>query len=415
MSYIGTPPSNAFTSLLKQDFTTSVTTGYTLDHAVNNANDIALFINFVRQEPTAGYAASGTTLTLTSATASSDDMYCVYLGQALQTVNPPNGSVGASQIADGSIALGKLSATGTKDATTFLRGDNTFASAGSPSIVDNGDATAITIDSSENVGIGISPTPPTAYGGLHIHSTYPVMKLSSTATGSGTGDGFVARIDSTPRVELWNFENSDMVFATNDTERMRIFSTGQVGIGETSLGNNTLYVKGNTGSPLVTFYDQRSTSTFDVFAINSDHAGTETRHFLIEADGDVFNTFNSYGSLSDRKFKENETDANSQWNDIKKLKIKNYNLKISPDKQLLGVIAQDLEASGMNGLVKDKPDVLYTENDVLPEGKNIGDIKEESYKEVKYSVLYMKSVKALQEAMERIETLEAKVTALENA
>ena len=120
MSYIGTPPSNAFTSLLKQDFSTSATTGYTLDHAVNNANDIALFINFVRQEPTAAYAASGTTLTLTSATASSDDMYCVYLGQALQTVNPANASVGISQ----------LSATGTKNSTTFLRGDNTFAEAG---------------------------------------------------------------------------------------------------------------------------------------------------------------------------------------------------------------------------------------------------------------------------------------------
>jgi len=120
MAYIGTPPSNAFTSLLKQDFSTSATTGYTLDHAVNNANDIALFINFVRQEPTAAYSASGTTLTLTSATASSDDMYCVYLGQALQTVNPPNASVGLSQ----------LTASGTKDATTFLRGDNTFAVAG---------------------------------------------------------------------------------------------------------------------------------------------------------------------------------------------------------------------------------------------------------------------------------------------
>ncbi len=36
-------------------------------------------------------------------------------------------------------------------------------------------------------------------------------------------------------------------------------------------------------------------------------------------------------------------------------------------------------------------------------------------KQVKYSVLYMKAVKALQEAMTRIETLETKVTALENA
>ena len=108
MSYIGKPPSNAFTSLLKQDFTTSVTTGYTLDHAVNNANDIALFINFVRQEPTAAYSASGTTLTLTSATSATDDMYCVYLGQALQTVNPPNASVGTAQLADLAVTSGKL-------------------------------------------------------------------------------------------------------------------------------------------------------------------------------------------------------------------------------------------------------------------------------------------------------------------
>jgi len=137
MAYIGTPPSNAFTSLLKQDFSTSATTGYTLDHAVNNANDIALFINFVRQEPTAAYSASGTTLTLTSATASTDDMYCVYLGQALQTVNPPNASVGLSQ----------LTATGTKDSTTFLRGDNTFASAGG----DNSPAFEATLTGSSQI------------------------------------------------------------------------------------------------------------------------------------------------------------------------------------------------------------------------------------------------------------------------
>jgi hypothetical protein len=49
-------------------FTTSATTSYTLDHPVSNQNEIALFINFVRQEPTAAYTASGTSLTLTSAT-----------------------------------------------------------------------------------------------------------------------------------------------------------------------------------------------------------------------------------------------------------------------------------------------------------------------------------------------------------
>ena len=130
MPFIGNQPALSYTSFVKQDFTTSATTSYTLDNPVTNENELALFINFVRQEPTTAYTASGTSLTLTSATSATDDMYCVYLGKAVQTVNPPAGSVGASQISDGSIALAKLSATGTKDATTFLRGDNTFAVAG---------------------------------------------------------------------------------------------------------------------------------------------------------------------------------------------------------------------------------------------------------------------------------------------
>jgi len=118
LPYIGVQPSTSFQTLAKQDFTTSATTSYTLSQSVSSANDIALFINNVRQEPTYAYSASGTALTLTAATSSSDDMYCVYLGRAVGTINPASGSVG----------LGELSATGTKDSTTFLRGDNTFAS-----------------------------------------------------------------------------------------------------------------------------------------------------------------------------------------------------------------------------------------------------------------------------------------------
>ena len=98
MPFIGNQPAEAYSSFQKQDFTTSATTSYTLDHPVANQNEIALFINFVRQEPTAAYTASGTSLTLTSATSASDDMYCVYLGKAVQTVNPPNSSVGNSQL-----------------------------------------------------------------------------------------------------------------------------------------------------------------------------------------------------------------------------------------------------------------------------------------------------------------------------
>ena len=110
MGYLGNSPAEKYSSFTKQDFSTSATTSYTLSQAVANENEIALFINFVRQEPTTAYTASGTSLTLTSATTSSDDMYCVYLGKAVQTVNPPSGSVGSSQVAasiiTGQTALG---------------------------------------------------------------------------------------------------------------------------------------------------------------------------------------------------------------------------------------------------------------------------------------------------------------------
>ena len=108
MPFIGNQPALSYTSFAKQDFTTSATTSYTLDNPVANANELALFINFVRQEPTTAYSASGTSLTLTSATSATDDMYCVYLGKAVQTVNPPNGSVGTSQITDGAVTSAKI-------------------------------------------------------------------------------------------------------------------------------------------------------------------------------------------------------------------------------------------------------------------------------------------------------------------
>jgi hypothetical protein len=42
------------------------------------------------------------------------------------TTTLPDDSVTTAKIVDANVTLAKLSATGTKDATTFLRGDNTF-------------------------------------------------------------------------------------------------------------------------------------------------------------------------------------------------------------------------------------------------------------------------------------------------
>ena len=101
MAYIGNIPAESYASFLTETFSVSATANYTLSHAVTNENEIRLVINGVVQQPGSGkaYTASGTTLTLSSATVSGDSMYAVYLGRALQTVNPPNASVGNSQTA----------------------------------------------------------------------------------------------------------------------------------------------------------------------------------------------------------------------------------------------------------------------------------------------------------------------------
>ena len=132
-----------------------------------------------------------------------------------------------------------------------------------------------------------------------------------------------------------------------------------------------------------------------------------TSRLIIFSDGDVQNHDNSYSAISDVKLKEQITDASSQWDDIKALTVRKYKMKTdvatgdSDAHWRLGVVAQEVETAGMGGLVSDSPDLDENNNDLGTTTKT-----------VKYSILYMKAVKALQEAMTRIETLEADVKAL---
>tara|TARA_X000000368_G_scaffold84958_3_gene64351 strand:+ start:136 stop:1014 length:879 start_codon:yes stop_codon:yes gene_type:complete len=111
MAYIGNKPRSNFTSLLKQDFSNQSGTSLTLSHAVANVNDIALYINNVRQEPTEAYSVNGTTVTLTGSVSNSDDIYVIYLARAIQTTVPPDGSVSTAKLADSSVTNAKIANT----------------------------------------------------------------------------------------------------------------------------------------------------------------------------------------------------------------------------------------------------------------------------------------------------------------
>ena len=125
MAYIGIQPAEKFTSFAAQEFSTSATTSYTLDHAVANENEIALFVNNVRQQPGSGkaYTATGTALTLSAATASTDTMYCVFLGRALQTVTPATNSITAAMVGNDLISGKTALASEPADTDEFLVSD----------------------------------------------------------------------------------------------------------------------------------------------------------------------------------------------------------------------------------------------------------------------------------------------------
>ena len=107
MAYIGNTPAEAYISISSQTFTTINGTGYTLSSSVTTSEDIALFLNNVRQKPST-YTAAALVLTMGTATTTADELYCVYLGKALQTVNPPAASVGTSSITDLAVTTAKL-------------------------------------------------------------------------------------------------------------------------------------------------------------------------------------------------------------------------------------------------------------------------------------------------------------------
>ena len=174
MAYQGNIPALSYTSFAVQHFTTSATTSYTLDYSVANENEIRLVINNVVQQPGSSYAytASGTTLTLSAATSATDTMYVVFLGKAVQTVNPPNNSVNESEL---SYPLTNFSSTG---------------------IDDNASANALTIDSSANLqfnsGFGSVATGYAVRAWVNFDGTgTPSISASgnvSSITDNGTGD-----------------------------------------------------------------------------------------------------------------------------------------------------------------------------------------------------------------------------------
>ena len=92
MAYIGNTPAENFVSVVKQDITGNGGTSYTLNHPVSSPGELEVFVNHVQQEPTTAYTVAGTTLTFTEAVVAGDDIYVVFRGRTMGTVEHPAGA-----------------------------------------------------------------------------------------------------------------------------------------------------------------------------------------------------------------------------------------------------------------------------------------------------------------------------------
>ena len=122
-----------------------------------------------------------------------------------------------------------------------------------------------------------------------------------------------------------------------------------------------------------------------------------TISFNVTTNGNVYNTNNSYGSLSDVKLKENITDATPKLEQLCQVRVVNYNFKEGQTQKQLGVIAQELEQV-FPGMVDESPD-----RDA--EGNDLGT----TTKQVKYSVFVPMLIKAIQELKAEVDSLKSQL------
>ncbi len=277
------------------------------------------------------------------------------------------------------------------------------------------------IDSSGNVGIG--ETSPDAK--LHVTNS---VNNSSTFGSNAAATLLVENSNSSgfANLKLANASNANnhaIVYGTttsgslrimnNSAERMRIDSSGRLLVGTSSSIGTYLQQLSFAGAGTNGFIIKSTSTSADgstALRISRNYAVNNTVPFISCGDtsatrfearnnGGIANYQANNVNLSDRNVKKNINPAASTWDCIKEWEIVKYRYRDQPDDAVLnfGVIAQQVAESC--------PEVIK----VFEEAKN----DQPEKLGVKEQQMYWMAVKALQEAQARIETLEAKVAALE--
>lgn len=254
--------------------------------------------------------------------------------------------------------------------------------------------TAVTIDASQNVGIGTtSPA-----NKLHVVSTaaVPALISSTQATNyfqlnSAGGNSGIAS------------NSNDLVFFTSSsgTERVRVDSSGNFLVSTTDSSQTSgvgTKIQASTTVPQAVVVHNSSSAGSTAFMLFNTNGTNNGYRFYVRTDGGIYNYSANNFNLSDQTEKHEINLANNYLDKLCQIPVKTFLFNDQNDADLnLGVIAQDVE--------KVCPEFITKHNIGTEENPNI---KLGVYEtDLKYAML-----KAIQELNAKVEAQAAEIQAL---
>ena len=227
----------------------------------------------------------------------------------------------------------------------------------------------------------------------------PMLLFAKAESGSSPYKATMAGIYARSPAGSGNSDSwidGELVFATAGaasqgiTAQMVLDKEGRLYLGKANFQNRSNAYAGQ-------YWDTDGTSYYTKSSGNGMHFyDTSAFKFYVNANGGIYNYSGNNVNLSDERVKKNIEPLESQWAKVKLWNLKKFHLKTDDDSdsKRYGVIAQDVEIHNPEAV----DEFMHTET--------------ETRKAVKEQQLTWLAIKALQEAMERIETLEAEVAAL---